>query len=63
MTEAYSNKKQRDYICVDEDTEYVSGSQANMVGASLYLVQGGCFGLPCLPYVTNRQLTCAVCTK
>ena len=63
MTEAYSNKKQRDFICVDEDAEYVPGSQANKHGASLYLVQGECFGLPCLPYVNTRELTCAVCTK
>ena len=36
MTEAYSNKKQRDYICVDKDAEYVPGTQGNKVGASLY---------------------------
>ena len=64
MSEAYSNKKQRDFICVDEDAEYVPGSQANKHGASLYLVQVDCIGmLPCLPYVKNRELTCAVCTK
>ncbi len=63
MTEFYNHKKQRDYICVDEDAEYVPGSHANKDGALLYPVQGHCGSLPCLPYVNGRELTCAVCTK
>ncbi|XP_020623243.1 short-chain collagen C4-like [Orbicella faveolata] len=63
MTEYYNHKKQRDYICVDEDSEHVPGSQTNKNGALLYPVQGACGALPCLPYVNGRELTCAVCTK
>ena len=63
MTEYYAHKKQRDFICVDEDAEYVPGSGANKNGALLYPVEGRCGALPCLPYVDGRELTCAVCTK
>ena len=63
MTEYYNHKKQRDYICVDEDAEYVPGSQANQDGALLYLVEGTRGSLPCNPYANGRELTCAVCTK
>jgi len=63
MTEYYGHRKQRDFICVDEDAEYVPGSVANQNGALLYVVEGACGSLPCLPYVAGRELTCAVCTK
>ena len=63
MTEHYDHKSVRDFICVDREAEYVPGSQADQNGALLYLVQGACGSLPCLPYVDGRELTCAVCTK
>ena len=63
MTEYYNHKKQTDFICVDEDAEYVNGTQANKNGALLYPVQTRCDSLPCNPYVAGRELTCAVCTK
>lgn len=52
-----------DYICVDNDAEYVPGTKANKDGALLYPVEGVCGSLPCKPYVNGRELTCAVCTK
>ena len=63
MTEFYNHKKQRDFICVDEDAEYVPGTKSNNDGALLYPVQTQCVSLPCKPYVAGRELTCAVCTK
>ena len=63
MTAHYNHKSTRDYICVDREAEYVPRSQANQDGALLYLVEGVCGSLPCLPYVNGRELTCAVCTK
>ena len=63
MTEYYNHKKQRDFICVDQDAEYVAGTKANKDGALLYPVQGQCGSLPCKPYIAGRELTCAVCTK
>ena len=63
MTEDYNHKHSRDFICVDKDPEFVPGSHANKDGALLYPVEGVCGSLPCLPYVSGRELTCAVCTK
>ena len=63
MTEHAAHQHSREFICLDGDPEYVSGSQANRNGALLYPVEGRCGSLPCLPYVEGRELTCAVCTK
>ncbi|XP_068731423.1 short-chain collagen C4-like [Montipora capricornis] len=63
MTERHGHRHSSDFICVDGDPEYVPGSSANKDGALLYAVEGVCGSLPCLPYVSGRELTCAVCTK
>ena len=63
MTNRYNRKHSSDFICIDGDPEYVPGSHANKDGALLYAVEGVCGSLPCLPYVSGRELTCAVCTK
>ena len=63
MTEYYDHKKQRDYVCVDKDAEARPGTAASKDGALLYPVEGVCGSLPCHPYVADRELTCAVCTK
>ncbi|KAJ7374504.1 hypothetical protein OS493_004842 [Desmophyllum pertusum] len=63
MSANYSHKKSRNFICIDRDAEFVHGSHADKDGALLYLVEGQCGSLPCLPYVAGRELTCAVCTK
>ena len=63
MTAYHNHGHPTDFICVDGDPEYVPGSHANKNGALLYPVEGVCGSLPCLPYVSGRELTCAVCTK
>ncbi|XP_068731381.1 uncharacterized protein [Montipora capricornis] len=63
MTAYHGHKHSSDFICVDGDLEFVPGTQANKDGALLYAVEGVCGSLPCLPYVSGRELTCAVCTK
>ncbi|XP_068731373.1 short-chain collagen C4-like [Montipora capricornis] len=63
MTEQYAHRHSSNFICVDGDPEYVPGSHANKNGALLHPVEGVCGSLPCLPYVSGRELTCAVCTK
>lgn len=63
MTAYHGHEGSKDFICVDREAEYVPGSQANQDVALLYLVEGVCGSLPCLPYVDGRELTCAVCTK
>ena len=61
--EYHDHKHSRNFVCVDGDPEYVPGTHANKDGALLYAVEGVCGSLPCLPYVSGRELTCAVCTK
>ncbi|XP_073234007.1 uncharacterized protein [Porites lutea] len=64
MTEHYTHKSQKEFVCIDRNAEYVPGTQANTNGALLYFVEGMCGShLPCGPYVSGRELTCAVCTK
>ena len=63
MAEYHAAKHSTEFICVDGNPEYVHGSKQNKNGALLYLVEGVCGSLPCLPYVEGRELTCAVCTK
>ena len=59
MTGYRNHNKGYDFICVDENAEYVPGTHARRNGALLYPVQGACGSLPCLPYVDGRELTCA----
>ena len=63
MTSYHGHKKPTDFICIDEDAEYVPGTKADKNGALLYPVETKCGSLPCKPYVAGRELTCAVCTK
>ena len=63
MTAYHNHKHSSDFICVDGDPEYVPGSHANKNGALLYAVELKCGSLPCPPYDSERELTCAVCTK
>ena len=61
MTEKY-NHNTATYECVDKDAEAVPGSRVNNDGGLFYHVEASCNGLPCPPYVAEKELTCAVCT-
>ena len=63
MADHHTHKHSTSFICIDGEAEFVHGSHANRNGALLYLVEGQCGSLPCLPYVAGRELTCSVCTK
>ena len=63
MSDARAHKRTM-FECVDADQEVLHGTQANTNGALFYHVEAACnTGLPCLPYVNNKQLNCVVCTK
>jgi len=47
-----------EFVCVDKDAE-AGGSNSNLGGGLLYPTEAECGSLPCLPYVQNRELTCA----
>ena len=51
------------FTCVDKDGESVPGGGGNDDGALFYHVEATCNGILCPPYDTERELTCAVCTK
>ena len=51
------------FECVDKDPESIPGSAADTNGALFYHVEATCNGLPCPPFNTQKELTCAVCTK
>ena len=50
------------YECVDKDAESVPGSHASTRWRVVfYHVEASCNGLPCPPYIAEKELTCAVC--
>ena len=62
MSERYNHHRST-FECVDKDPEHVPGHVANTNGALFEHVEATCNGLPCPPYDSAKQLTCAVCTK
>ena len=51
------------YECVDKDAEAVPGTAVETGGALFLHVEASCNGMPCGPYVAEKELTCVVCTK
>ena len=51
------------FICIDNNLESVPGSQPGIEPSTIYFTESTCNGLPCPPYVSGREITCAVCTK
>ena len=61
MSEHYTHHRSL-AVCMDKDAETVSGEAANTDGVVFYNTEVTCNGL-CPPYVTEKELACAVCTK
>ena len=57
------NHHRSSFNCVDVNPDTVPGGSANIDGALFYHVTATCNGLQCPPYVLNKVVTCAVCTK
>ena len=57
------HKGRTQYICMNGEPETDDAGYRDEGGALFYAVEGKCGSLPCPPYVDNRELTCAVCTK
>ena len=51
------------YECIDRNPETVPGGTGDQNGALFYHVEATCTGIVCPPYIANRELACAVCTK
>ena len=52
----------RDTICVDQDAEAAS-TKGSEYPALLYLMQVSCTGIDCPPFISQKPLTCVVCSK
>lgn len=51
------------FTCVDHAFKVVPGSGTHKNGLRFYKVEGRCGSLPCRPYDSTKEFTCAVCTK
>lgn len=51
------------FICVDNNPEYILSGKAGNDGHLMYVVNTKCGPLPCPPYKDNRQVYCVVCSK
>ena len=49
--------------CVDKDPETVRGEAENTIGVRFQHIKVTCNGIQCPPYDSQKELTCAVCTK
>ena len=62
MTEAYTHRRSM-FSCMDKDAQGLPGGSGDTNGALFYHVEASCNGILCPPYDTEREMTCAVCTK
>ena len=60
---ACSTHRRTMFECVDQNPESVPGSIANTNGALFYHTEVKCNGIPCPPYVAQKEVMCVVCTK
>ena len=63
MSEHRSRHGRSLFQCVDRAMEPVHGSQGHRHAGHFYHVETTCNSMPCPPYVTYKELTCAVCTR
>ena len=63
LTTEHDSHGRSSYTCLDISPEVVPGSSSNLDGALFYYTVTNCNGLSCPPFVNNRTLSCAVCTK
>ncbi|CAH1793193.1 unnamed protein product [Owenia fusiformis] len=63
VAEHYSHPSNKEFVCMDDAPEALTGGHENRNGALFYSVQSVCGSLPCPKYVNGRELTCVVCSK
>lgn len=52
-----------EYVCLDGRPEGRPNSIQNQNGKLFYHAVGQCGSLPCLPYISEKVVTCVVCSK
>ena len=53
----------KEYVCVDQNPEYLNAGERDVDGALFYPVSYQCGALQCPPYTGNEVVNCVVCTK
>lgn len=51
-----------EFICLDGEPETVDDGEPDYDGKLFYFVEAVCGTLKCPPYISGRELTCAVCS-
>ncbi|XP_052704570.1 uncharacterized protein LOC128180488 isoform X2 [Crassostrea angulata] len=51
------------YTCVDSHPDTLHGGSSDKDGRLFYLVEAACGSLKCPPFVSGKELVCAVCSK
>ncbi|KAK3109050.1 hypothetical protein FSP39_021864, partial [Pinctada imbricata] len=62
MAGAHGHKAASQFVCLDENSVGIGGTQVNNNGKLFYPAEGRCGSLLCPPYVKGRELTCVVCS-
>jgi hypothetical protein len=57
----YGSQKS-EYLCVDDNPDFLEGSRQNENGKLFYPVITVCGTLPCPPYKNGDYVACSVCT-
>jgi hypothetical protein len=56
-------RERSEYVCFDGSPVGVPGGEANNNEALIYPVEVRCGSIKCSEYVSNRELTCVVCSR
>lgn len=51
-----------EYVCVDENIQFIPGGYENKDGKLIYPVVAKCGSLRCHPYIENKPIACVVCS-
>ena len=63
LSENYYEFQRTEFVCMDGKAEPVDDSVSDQNGALFYPAVAKCGCLPCLPYIDDVELLCAVCTR
>ena len=63
LSAEYAQHLRTEFVCIDETATPVPNTSANVDGARFFPAIAKCGTLPCLPYIHDRELLCAVCSR
>lgn len=63
LTASWHNYQSTEYLCLDDDPDFIEGSRRDDNGRLFYPVKSVCGALPCPPYENNILVSCVVCSR